>query len=1558
LVHAKTGGNPFFVLRFLYALADEGLLIFDHTAGCWHWNLDLVKAKGYADNVVDLMVGKLARLPAKTQKALQQFACVGNASGVETLSLLLEIEPEEVEARLWEAVRQEYVAPVKALSGLDQFRDELRALNSEPRTLNGYKFVHDRVQEAVYSLIPEQWRPATHLRIGRLMLVDTRPERREEAIFDIVHQFNRGASLIESREERELLAELNLTAGKRASASAAYASALSYFALGAMLLPSDTWECRRELIFNLELNRAECEFLTGALAEAEQRLAALSNRATNSIEQAAVACLSIDLYTTLGQTSCAVDVGLEYLRQLGLNWPAHPSDGEARREYEQISSRLGNGSIEDLIEAPLMTDPGSLATLDVLTRLGSAVWHIDANLPCLAVCQAVNLSLARGNGDGSCSHYVWLGCIAGPRFGDYAAAFRLGQLGCQLVERRGLKRYEARTYLIFGAHVMPFTKHFRAGRDILRRALQVANKTGDVTFAGYCHINLSSNLFAAGDSLVDVQRETEFGLSFVQKARFDYVVAILSAQLGLVLTLRGLTPRFGSFAGAGFDELEIERRFASNPNLIGAEISYRVRKLQACFFAGNYVAAVEESLKAQRMPWTASSHFVETAEHRFYGALAQAACWDSANPHEQAAHFEALVDHHRQLQIWAQSCPENFENRAALVGAEIARIEGRDFDAQRLYEKAIRSAAENGFIHVEALAYETAARFYTARGFEEIARLYLKNARNGYLRWGAEGKVRQLDETYSRLQQPQPATRVQFRLGAALQYSMTPTPRVAGFEDENDAPGELDQPGLEQTTAISVPVEQLDLESAVKLSHAVSGEILLQKLIETLLNILVEHAGAERALLILPHGEHYRIEAEIKAGSEGVKIHLHQDPMTASDSPDDLSDETARLSSPKSLAKSEALVKEEVPESLLRYVIRTQEKVILDDASSQKLFSEDPYVRRRRPRSVLCLPLVKQAKLIGVLYVENNLAPGVFTPKRLAMLELLASQAAISLDHARVYAELSRENSERKRAEEELRRSEAFLAQGQKMSHTGSWRWQVATDAVSWSEEHFRIFELDPKTDQPSYAAVMERIHPEDRQRIEELLDRAVRDKSDFEFEYRIVLPNRAIKFLRAIGQPQVIPSGELEFIGTTMDITDSKRAEELQITVARERETMVRQRAVELAKANEALRSCLDALATVPKLDEFIGQVMAAITRQLGAVSSNLRVLDAEENRMKVELIFQDGRGMSPAEAGYPASLRLLPLAELGFASFEKPVTVVHLAKPEGLVVPEAMRNYLLGLGIKTLLSIPLLSRGNAYGLLSFRFAEERDFDTEELEIACALATQASLAIQLTHLARTAKQSAVLEERNRLAGEIHDSLAQNFAGISMQLSAASRELKKKSKEAVSYVDRANELARFGLSEARRSVLSLRSDIIEESGLTGALQRLAERSNIPGLLRCTFRSSQVREESLAPQLQQDLLRIAQEAMSNALRHARPTEIGITLRRSPPDLLLKITDNGSGFAKNEQARVKGFGLSNMRARAESLGARLDITSRPGRGTSVVIRLPIERQITRKLTSSKQ
>jgi predicted ATPase len=392
LVDEKTAGNPFFVIQFLHALAEEGLLAFDHDAACWRWDLERIYAKSYTDNVVDLMVGKLSRLPVETQQALQQMACLGNTAEMTMLSIVLQIAGEQIHAAPWPAVRQELVERLEA----------------------SYKFIHDRVQEAAYSLIPEALCAEAHLRIGRLLAAQTSPEKREEAIFEIVNQLNRGAALITRQEERDQLAEFNLIAGKRAKGSTAYASALTYLNAGAALLAEDCWQRQRELIFALELHRAACEFLTGHLSAADERLAALSDRATSTVERAIVACLRMDVCTTLDQSSRAVTVCLDYLRHVGIEWSPHPNDEEVRREYERIWSLLGSRTIEDLIDLPLMKDAACLATVDVLGKVDSPAWFTDANLASLTICKAVSLSLERGNCDASCVAYVLLGKIAGP----------------------------------------------------------------------------------------------------------------------------------------------------------------------------------------------------------------------------------------------------------------------------------------------------------------------------------------------------------------------------------------------------------------------------------------------------------------------------------------------------------------------------------------------------------------------------------------------------------------------------------------------------------------------------------------------------------------------------------------------------------------------------------------------------------------------------------------------------------------------------------------------------------------------------------------------------------------------------------------------------------------------------------------------------------------------------------------------------------------------------------------------------------------------------------------
>ena len=526
--------------------------------------------------------------------------------------------------------------------------------------------------------------------------------------------------------------------------------------------------------------------------------------------------------------------------------------------------------------------------------------------PRLCNLRIANLSLEHGIGDVSCIGFVSLGLVAGPQFGDYEAGYRFGRLGYDLAEGRGLTRFQARIYMIFGQQVLPWTEHVRMGRDLVRRALEVANKTGDLTYAAYCGTQLTTNLLAADDPLVESQREAENAFAFAQKFRFGMVIDRTGVQIALIRMLRGLTPTFGSLDNQTFNEFKMERRFAENPDLALAEYCYWLRKMQGRFFAGQYSAAIEASSRAQRL-LRSSPSVSESAEFHLYGALSRAACCEPSGPDPYARHRETLAAHDRQLRAWAANCPENFEDRSALVGAEIARLEGRELDAEHLYEQAIRSARENGFVHNEAIANELAARFYEARGFKTISHAYLQKARYCYSRWGATGKVRQIDKLYPQLREDE------------LAFGLTRT--------------------------IAASVEHLDLATVIKVSQAVSGEIALEKLIDKLMRAAIEHAGAQRGLLIGPRNDELQIEAEATTRGEDIAVHMRDGVRNAST----------------------------LPESLVRYVMRTQETVILDDASTQSPFSADPYVAEHRARSILCLPLITQGKLVGILYLENNL---------------------------------------------------------------------------------------------------------------------------------------------------------------------------------------------------------------------------------------------------------------------------------------------------------------------------------------------------------------------------------------------------------------------------------------------------------------------------------------------------------------------------------------------------------------------------------------------------------
>ncbi|SOE83666.1 PAS domain S-box-containing protein [Burkholderia sp. YR290] len=918
MLHQKTGGNPFFALQFFSSLADEGLVTFDHAAGRWSWDISHIYAKGYTENVVELMISKLNRLPVTTQIALQRFACIGNVSRLAFLEMICELPRESVHDALSHAVRAGLVL----------------------HTGGTYRFLHDRVQEAAYALITEDARAGTHLRIARLLLSNTPSGQQEETLFDIVSQFNRATHLITDRAEREQVAMLNLSAGRRAKASTAYASALAYLRAGRSLLTDDDWIENYELIFSIEYLLAECELLCTRMQEAEPRLLALDQRARTSHHVALVTRLRITLYTTLDQSGRSVDICLEYLRRGGTDWSPNPDRQTVQNEYARIGALLGQLEVEDLIDLPLLSDPDVLDTLDVLTEIVTPAFFTDQNLCALVLCRMINLSLEHGNCDASCYAYVWFATYAGPLFGQYEEGYRFGRLGYGLVEHRNLTRFKARTYTSFGNIVLPWARHVLEGREPIRRAFRIASESGDITYTLYTCCDLIQNLVSVGDALDDVHSEVEMAVSIADRICFGLVSDMLATYRGLVQTLRGLTPRFGCFDDAQFNEAEFESHFSGSTTLALPEFDYWVRKLQARYLAGEFADALGAKIRAERMIWIATSQF-ETAEFHFYGALSHAACWNTADAANRQVHMDALIAHRKQLDIWAFHCPANFENRAALVGAEISRIEGNVAEAERLYDLAVRSARRSGFVHNEAIACEVTARFYAARELAEIADMYLRNARHAFARWGAKGKVRQIDDLYPDLFQ------------------------------RNDGPA--------SESSIEASVEHLDLATVLKVSQAVSSEIVLDNLIHTLMRTAISHAGAQRGLLIADSGGELRIEAEAMTIGNAITVSL-----------------------------SKALLEaDRVPVTIVHYVLRTGENVILNDASRPHDFVADRYLQAHRTHSVACMPLVYQGKTIALLYLENSLTSHVFTIRRVAALKLLAAQAAISLENSRLYRDVA-----------------------------------------------------------------------------------------------------------------------------------------------------------------------------------------------------------------------------------------------------------------------------------------------------------------------------------------------------------------------------------------------------------------------------------------------------------------------------------------------------------------------------------------------------------------------
>ncbi|MRV71251.1 AAA family ATPase [Duganella sp. FT92W] len=950
-IFERTEGNPFFFTQFLSTLHKDGLLRRDTARGIWCWDAEQIRSRNFADNVADLMSGKLRRLPGPVQGVLRLAASLGNKFNLHLLALAGGWSDEETRQHLEAAAGEDLIV----LSG------------------DSGKFLHDRIQQAAYALIPPHQHAGVHLRIGRMLAAQLLSGESAPQLFDVVNQYNQGAALLAGRDEKSQVAELNLRAGRKAKASVAYASACIYLAAGMALLDEDDWDRQHDLVFSLWQERAECEFHSGGLALAGQLIATLMERAQSKAELAAVYGQKTRLHVMQSECEQAVDSALAGLRLYGIDLPAHPDAGQVEAEYGQVWRNLGTWQIEDIRNLPPMQEPERQASMDMLVSLIAPASFTDFSLASLVVYRMVNLSLLHGNSNASSYAYAFFGFLLGPVFHRYADGYRFSKAAGELTERYTAATNKAELHLLTIANAM-WTQPLGAVIDRLRAVFHVGRETGDIFTACNNWVLLIGAQLLQGIPLDTVWRETERGLDYVSKAKYQDDVNVITSQQRFIATMLGRTAHFSTFSDSapdGFDEAAFEARLQADKTAQPV-CRHLLFKMQARYLSGDFADALAALAALRPQLWALSNLPDLVLEYHYYAVLILAAVLDAGAADGQ--HRTLLDGHLAPLREWAEHCAPAFADKYALAAAEAARLDGRDSDAMVLYEQAIQSAERHGFAQFEGVAHEAAARYYLARGTASAARAHLCAACDCFGRWGADGKVRQLLARYPQLQ------------------GQWAAPATAG--------------GMVQLDALSV----------AKASQAISGAILLDELIDTLMRIMLESAGAQTGALLLERGGVLVLAAQAGLTNQAAEVRLHLD---------------------------HAVPAWSGPETIVNYVRRSRAPVLLADSSGPHPFSADPYLRSQRPKSILCIPIVRQARLVGVLYLENTLATQVFTPERVTVLELLASQAAISLENALLYADLQQENASRKRVEAALREREARIRRLVESNIIGVFFWDL-----------------------------------------------------------------------------------------------------------------------------------------------------------------------------------------------------------------------------------------------------------------------------------------------------------------------------------------------------------------------------------------------------------------------------------------------------------------------------------------------------------------------------------
>ncbi len=971
LVYQKTKGNPFFATQFLKALHDDQLISFDWEIQHWQCDIALVQALAITDDVVEFMALQLQKLPRETQDVLKLAACIGSQFDLNTLVIISEKSAGMTATALWKALQEGLVIPTTKIYKFFTESDSNEVFKASANPT--YRFLHDRVQQAAYLLIPDERKQATHLQIGQLLSKNTVLADREEIIFDIVNQLNRGRYLLNDTQEKEKLSKLNLVVGRKAKTSTAYAAACEYMTTGMELLAEDSWNTQYDLCFALHKERVEVEYLKGNVEESKIWSVRTLEQAKTPLDKAEIYNLAIIQYTLLAEYPEAIAAGIQALSLLGIDLTDDDFELVRDREIATAQAILESRAIASLSDLPMMTDPEKKMATKLAIAMGPPTYRSHQRLWSVICAKAVNLCLQYGNTPEVGYIYPAYGGLRGYALNNYQDTGELIDLTLQLMPKFNNCSAESVAYLMIGSSLRHWSHPLKVASQDYQNSYQIGLESSNLQYAAYAFGHHMYCHFYQGVELKQLEAEINHSLAFSKTQKNQWAIDLLTGGQMLVSSLRG------TITWSEIREAEYLERCRSHKNWQVICI-YHILKSQILYLYDRPNEALEYAQKAEdEIVNVAPQGLLPYARHRFIYALLLCQSYHQTLNIKQSELWQRLVAYQQQLAVWVQNCPDNFSPAYELVSAEMARVSGDKLATIELYDRAIASASKSDFIQEEALANELAAKFYLEWGKEKVAQAYMIEAYYCYARWGAKAKIDDLEKRYPRL------------LGIILQQPQSFT----SFKET------IARGTITSTHSSSSNSEFLDLPTLIKASQTLSGEIELDKLLTTLLKIAIANAGATKCVLLLKQKQYLQVAALLEEGHE-----------------------------PELLPSIPLESSQDVAISLVNTVKRSLKPLVIVDARVSFQLASDRYIEQHQPISVLCIPILNQGQLIGVLYLENNLTVGAFTSDRIEVLNLLASQAAISLENARLYQESQQAFTALKQAQIKIVQSEKMSALG------------------------------------------------------------------------------------------------------------------------------------------------------------------------------------------------------------------------------------------------------------------------------------------------------------------------------------------------------------------------------------------------------------------------------------------------------------------------------------------------------------------------------------------------